>query len=73
MIENDDQLHQVRRDLEYWRQSMTTGGSWLGNERHQAEIAALRREIVEYERRRAPPETAPEPTHPAEPDDPNAG
>lgn len=64
MIENDDQLRKARSDLEYWRHSMTTGGSWLGNERHQAEIAALRREIVEYERRREASERAAEPVEP---------
>jgi hypothetical protein len=62
MIENDGQLRKAQRALEYWRTSMTTGGSWLGNENARGEIMKLRREIDEYQRRSTAGGTAPSPS-----------
>jgi hypothetical protein len=59
MIENDEQLRAAQRDLEYWRNAMTTGGSWLGNENARGEILRLRQQIDAYQRARAKERVAP--------------
>jgi hypothetical protein len=53
MIENERQLQAARESIEYWKSTMTTGGSWLGNEDARAEIMQIQKEIAAYERRRA--------------------
>jgi hypothetical protein len=59
MIERDEQLRAAQRDIEYWRHSMTTGGSWLGNENARGEILRLRQQIDTYQRARARDRVAP--------------
>jgi hypothetical protein len=51
-IQNEQQLKDVQDHIAYWKQTMTVGQSWLGNEQARAEIMRLQRMIDDYQRRR---------------------
>jgi hypothetical protein len=54
MIENDEQMRKAQKAIAYWHDAITKGGgSWLGNENTRTEILHLRKEIADYERRKA--------------------
>lgn len=53
MIENEQQLQAAREAMDYWKSTMTTGGSWLGNEQAMTEIMKLGKQIADYTRRTA--------------------
>jgi hypothetical protein len=58
-IENEHQLEAAQGWLAYWKETISGESSWWGNEHTRANIARLRSEIREYEKRRGvPPEAA---------------